>query len=191
MRALAATPGPSVRPGLRTGASRAHRASGGVLRWCRTHHEPAADRELGRRGAADAAGGASALRRISARSLLALPLVAARCSAPALSRLSRRTARPESVGEQPACGRRPAGALARMLAEDALRASEISAAVLSSLTSLVAARPRGAPPRSTRVDALRPPAIDGREHRGPRRELLTSASRAENGDELARRAGGT
>src|SRR4029453_13774226 len=82
------------------------------------------------------------LRRMGARSLLALPLVAGGEVLGGLALVSTTTHRswPEPVvANSRLVADVLAGALARMLAEDALRASEsMKSAVLSSLTSLVA-----------------------------------------------------
>ena len=135
------------------------------------------------------------LRRMGARSLLALPLVAGGEVLGGLALVSTTTHRswPEPVvANSRLVADVLAGALARMLAEDALRASEsMKSAVLSSLTSLVAVLDRDG-----RIIAVNESWTRfGRLHStaasivGPGESYLDVCRRAaENGDELAREA---
>jgi signal transduction histidine kinase len=135
------------------------------------------------------------LRRMGARSLLALPLVAGGEVLGGLALVSTTAHRswPEPVvANSRLVADVLAGALARMLAEDALRASEsMKSAVLSSLTSLVAVLDRDG-----RIIAVNESWTRfGRLHStaasivGPGESYLDVCRRAaENGDELARDA---
>ena len=135
------------------------------------------------------------LRRMGTRSLLALPLVAGGEVIGGLALVSTTTHRswPEPVvANSRLVADVLAGALARMLAEDALRASEsMKSAVLSSLTSLVAVLDRdgriiAVNESWTRFGRLHSPAASVV---GPGESYLDVCRlAAESGDELARDA---